>query len=222
MKVIKMNHPAPAIGEGIFTTRDVSHILGLPKAKVRRWIKDYWDGRFGQYSWTIDRSKAVNFSTLIEFYVTLQLNEQGIENKQIFKAHQQLSEIYNTPYPYANEDILDALRCDGKKLYLETSEGIISMDGSKQLNLNIIQAFIENLEFGKNKLPSKLYPKGKKSAVVVDPERQFGHPVINDTNVYPETVYQLYLAKEPIPFIAFTYQLTEKEVNDAIAYCKAA
>ncbi len=214
--------PVPIIGEGIFTIEDMSNILGLPKAKIRRWLKQYWDGRFGKYSWSVHKSKAVNFATLIEFYMTLQLSEQGVRNKQIFKAHEQLSKIYNTQYPFANQKILEALHCDGKKLFLETEEGIVSMDGSRQLNLELIKAFIKNVEFGENKLPSKLYPKGKEKAIVVDPKRQFGHPVINNTNVYPETVYNLYLAKEPIPFIAFTYQLTEKEVNDAIEYCKAA
>ncbi len=222
MKIVKIEPPTPSLGEGIYTPRDISEILGIPIAKVHRWIRNYWDGRFGQYSWSVDKSKAVNFSTLIEFFVTLQLNEQGIQNKHIFKAHQQLSEIFNTPYPFANQDILGALRCDGRKLFLVTNDGIVSMDGSKQLNLKLIKAFINKIEFGKDKLPSILYPKGKQNAIVVDPKRQFGHPVINNTNVYPETVYNLFLAKEPIPFIAYTYQLTVKEVKDAIEYCKAA
>lgn len=217
-----MASPGPSLGEGIFTTRDISAILGLPVPTINRWLRTYWDGRFGDYSWKVQKSKAVNFSTLIEFYVTLQFSEQGISTRNIFKAHEELAKIYETKFPFANSEILDQLKCDGKKLFLETEKGIISMDGSKQLNLKLIKAFIKNIEFGKDKLPSKLYPNGKERSITVDPQRQFGHPVISDTNIYPETIYNLYLAGEPIPFIAFTYQLTEKEINDAIEFCKAA
>ncbi len=222
MSAVPAYNPAPALGEGIFTVRDVADILNLPPAKVRHWLNTYWDGRFGSYSWKTDNSKAVNFSTLIEFYVTLQLHEQGIPNREIFKAHKSLSKHFKTPFPFAQQDILDALHCDGKKLFIETNDGIISADGTRQLNLDIIRAFIRNIEFGADKMPAKLYPRGKENAVVVDPTRQFGHPVLNDTNVYPETVYNMYLAEEPLAFIAYSYQLTEKEVNDAIEYCRAA
>lgn len=222
MSLNTTHSPVPTIGEGIFTLRDVADILDLSPGKVRHWLNTYWDGRFGQYSWKTNNSKAVNFSTLIEFYVTLQLHEQGIPNREIYQAHQSLSKYFKTPFPFAKQDILDALHCDGKKLFIETEFGIVSADGTQQLNLDIIRAFIQNIEFGPDKMPAKLYPRGRENAVVVDPTRQFGHPVINNTNVYPETVYNMHLAEESLAFIAFSYQLTEKEVNDAIEYCKAA
>lgn len=222
MPTSKLGVPSPSIGEGIFTTRDIANILGIAPAKTRRWLNHYWDGRFGKYSWKINNSKAVNFATLIEFYITLQLNEQGIPNKNIFKAHHELSSLFDTKYPFAHQDILDDIRCDGKQLFLKTKFGVISIDGSKQLNLKFIKAFFKNLDFGDDKLPSKLYPMGKRKSIVVDPKRQFGHPVINKTNIYPETIFNLFKAGESTKFIAFTYRLTEKEVKDAIGYCQQA
>lgn len=222
MSTTKSGIPCPTIGEGIFTTRDIANILDLDPNKTRRWLNHYWDGRFGNYSWKINNSKAVNFSTLIEFYITLQLSEQGIPNKNIFKAHSELSDIFDTAYPFARQEILDNLRCDGKQLFLNTANGVISIDGSKQLNLNFIKAFFKNLEFGEDKLPSKLYPKGKNKAIVVDPKRQFGHPVIKNTNIYPETIFNLFKAGESPKFLAHTFSLTKKEITDAIEYCEAA
>jgi uncharacterized protein (DUF433 family) len=71
-------------------------------------------------------------------------------------------------------------------------------------------------------LASRYWPMGKDNSVVVDPERKFGHPVINETNIYPETIYGMVQAGDPPGFIANLYSLTVKEVEDAIAYCSAA
>ena len=179
MNVPAHHRPSLSLGEGIFTVRDMSLILGVPAPKIRAWLKRYWDGRFGKHSWEVKRTKAVNFHTLVEFYITLLLKDEGVPSRTIFKAHEQLSSIFDTPYPFAYRDVLTQLRCDGKRIYLDTPEGILSLDGTNQLNLDFIRDFLKNLEFGDDLLPSKLYPRGKKSAIVVDPQRQFGHPIID-------------------------------------------
>lgn len=64
------------LGSGIFTVSDIAEILDLKASKVRYWLKEYWDGIFAeqsqqQYSWGAG-VKAVNFYTLIEFFVYYQ------------------------------------------------------------------------------------------------------------------------------------------------------
>jgi uncharacterized protein (DUF433 family) len=63
---------------------------------------------------------------------------------------------------------------------------------------------------------------GKQNSIVLDPKRKFGHPVIENYNIYPETIYKLYKAGDPIPYIAHVYELTEQQVNNAIEFCQAA
>lgn len=36
------------LGSGIYTISDISRLLRFPKAKVRRYLKDYWDERLGK------------------------------------------------------------------------------------------------------------------------------------------------------------------------------
>lgn len=53
---------------------------------------------------------------------------------------------------------------------------------------------------------------------MIDPERKFGHPVLEMKNIFPETIYGHYKAGAPIEYISYIYKVTEKEVRDAIEF----
>lgn len=220
------NHPE--IGNGIYTLPDLARILNLDYHKVQRLLNEYWDKRFAshfseKYSWTVSNNKAVSFHTLVEFYIFYQLKEAGVSTQGILKAHKELSEIFNTPFPFAKSQILKGMNCFGKRIVFELSkENIIDLDSTKQLNLKFIKNFLYKLDFDKNDLAQRLYPMGKKNYVIVDPKHQFGQPTIKGTNLFPETIYGLYQNKETKKFIALSYDISLKQVTDAIEYCKKA
>lgn len=217
----------PKIGIGIFTIREVASILRLPYPKVLRWVKEYWDGRLGklfqtQYSWMIDGSRAVSFHTVVELYVMIQLSDKGVKTSEVLLAHQKLSQIYKTHFPFAQRQVLEEIQTDGKRIFWKHGEDIVSLNGSDQFNLNIIRVFFKMLDFGEEDVVSRLWPMGKDKAIVIDPTRKFGHPIIDGKNIYPETIFEHFKAGDPIPYIAHIYQITEKEAEDAINYCKLA
>lgn len=210
------------LGEGLYTTKEIAHILSLPYAKVNRWIDVYWDkilGQKGQYSWKVDKSKAVNFHTLVEFYVLVQFFECGVKPKKVLEAHQELAEKFETSYPFALKKVLDAIQTDGSKIFLEINENLITLDGSKQLNLDLIKIFFVKLDFDGGDVASRFWPRGRDKSVLIDPDRKFGHPILDNSNIYPETLFNHHDAGDPIPYIAHVYELTEQEVQDAIDFC---
>ncbi len=216
------------LGGGIFTLPDLSNILDLEYSKVQRLLNEYWDKRFtgefvDKYSWTINNNKAVSFHTLVEFFTFFQLKESGVSTQSILKAHKELSQIFKTPFPFAKSHILDGINCFGKKIVFEISKNeIIDLDSTKQLNLKFIKNFMHKLDFDKNNLAERLYPLGKKNSVIVDPKHQFGQPTIKGTNLFPETIYNLYNNNESKKFIASSYDISIKQINNAIEYCKKA
>lgn len=216
----------PQIGKGIYTLKDVASILKMPYPTVFRWIRKYWDGTLGkkfkqEYSWERDGSRAINFHTVVELYVMVQFAEKGLKTKDVLIAHQELAEIYHTPFPFAQKQVLNEIQTDGKTVYWKKNNVLVSMDGTRQINLDVIQLFFKKLEFD-GEIVSRLWPMGKDHSVVIDPLRKFGHPIIVGRNIYPETIYGHYKAGDTIPFISHIYELTEKEIKDAIEYCKAA
>jgi uncharacterized protein (DUF433 family) len=212
------------IGSGIYTIPDISKILGYPQPKVRRYVKDYWDDSLGKklfnetYTWKNEKVKAVNFYVLIELYTCFLLREQGASAQSIMKARASMAKELRTPYPFASHKVLLA----GSKILYELEDLIISADGSKQINLNeIIRSFAKNIEFDKNNLASRFWPKGKSSSIVIDPHHQFGQPIINGTNINAEGIFSMYESSEPIEVIGILYDLTEKQVLDAVNFCKS-
>ena len=216
-----------AIGNGIYTVPEIAQILRVPYHKVHRWLNKYWDGELGErfqqsYSWTVENTKAVGFHTLIEFYVMMELAEAGVKTRQVLIAHEELAGWVNTPFPFAQREILKNIRTDGKKIYFKVNGQTVTLDGSCQLNLDFIQMFFKNIDFGNDLIAERFWPLGREKAILVDPKRKFGHPVIDGTNIYPETIYNLHLAGEHEEYIAYLYEITPQQVKDAIEYCSAA
>jgi len=119
------------LGDGIYTVADIAAILQLPNSKVRRWLASYWN----QYSWTVDRSVAVNFQALVEFYVLYHLGEAGIKTAEVIRAKAALTEWFNVPFPFAQKKVVENIRTDRYRIYLELDGHIVSLDGTRQLNL---------------------------------------------------------------------------------------
>lgn len=207
-------------GTGIYTTPEVAKILGLPRTKVKRWLKDYWTTKFSsagiQYSDGEGIEQVTNFHTLIEFFTFYQLRERGVSAQKIVAAHHILAEVFNTQYPFATSNILT----DGEKVIFEGSVGeIIKADKSLQMYITqVIEPFCERIEFDKNSLADRFFPMGKKHGVVIDPKRKFGQPVVGETNILTETVFSLFRAGEPVDIIANLYDLEVNQVEDAINF----
>jgi uncharacterized protein (DUF433 family) len=213
----------PDIGTGIYSVPDISLILGLPNNKVRVWLNNVWDSKFilnhEKYSWGDKRAKAVSFLTLIEFYVFSKFREIGVSSQKITKAHLLLRDLLNTPYPFANSKLLT----DGKEILLECNEDkIVTVDESWQYKIEqIIAPFCQSIDYTSNNIAKRYYPKGKENSVIVDPEYQFGQPIINGTNIMALQLYDMYLAEEPLDFIAELYCLSNNQVMDGINFYKA-
>jgi uncharacterized protein (DUF433 family) len=215
------------LGNGIYTIKEISQILRVPYHKINLWITKYWDGELGKayeqnYSWKVADTKAVGFHTLVEFYVMVQFAEAGVKIREVLNAHKELSSINKSNFPFATKAILENIKTDGKKIYLSANGDTITLDGTKQLNLDFINLFFRKLDFDDEKVAARFWPLGKEKEIVCDPHHKFGQAVIDGTNIQAEAIYRMYLAKEPIDFIAELYELSKSEVQHAIEFYNTA
>jgi uncharacterized protein (DUF433 family) len=216
----------PKLGEGIYQTRDVARILNLKPHLVRRWIVGYWSGDLDQrYAYTfgsgIDR--AINFYSLIEFYTFFKLRQQGLSIETLRKLHEELSQQYNTPYPFATSRSYYTEKRQSKTfVYYEYMDSLLRFDEKKQFKLDFMKEFLEQVEFDDNNLAVRYYPLKDSKHVVVDPKHQFGQPIIKGTNIKTQTLYNLFIGGEQIESICLLYNLSKEQIADAIAYHKMA
>ncbi len=211
-----------ALGNGIYTVPDLALILQLPQPKVRRWLTDFYDQRLAnnkeRYSWGIGKGRATNFLTLIEFYIFYLLREQKIGANKILEAHKNMSRELKTPYPFASSKLLI-----NKKdiLYEVITDTWVYADNSNQIIIHtLIENFFNKIDFSDNALAERFWPLGKEHTIVVDPHHQFGQPVIDGTNINAASIYSMYQSGEPPATIGILYDLTDEQINDAIAFCK--
>jgi uncharacterized protein (DUF433 family) len=212
------------LGGGVYTSADAARILKISPQKANYWFRHYlknnhFKSNNFQYHFNIKETVAVNFLTLMEMYVFYSLRQNKIGVKEIVKTHQYLSKLLSTPYPFAKQ----AIYTDGGKLLFNSGEIYLSTDGSLQTKIALeLDKFFKKITFSKDGFASIFHPLGSENVVVVNPEHQFGKPIIEGTNIKTQTVFNLYKSGENIELISELYNITEKQINDVIAFSKAA
>lgn len=208
------------LGEGIYTAADAARILNIPYRKSRHWF-DYhvkyklFDTIGHRYHFELRDTVAVNFLTLIEMVVFYSLKDRKVKTKKIIEAHSVMSEYLNTPYPFAKEDVYSL----GGVLLFENLSNLVVADKTLQITIpNFLEPLAQKIEFGHDKLATRYYPLGKNKTIVVNPENQFGRPRIDGTNILPETIYDLHLGGDSKKFIAELYNISVRNVDDAIEF----
>ena len=186
----------PELGKGIYTIPDAAVILDLPGEKVRRWIKKYREMEFAGagvvdsgYTWGERREKAFIFYTLIELMAVHSFRETGVSFHVIKAAHEQLSEILDTAYPFAHSDLFS----DGKHKYYEHDSSFLELSEKQQLSFKrLILQYCKKIDFhNTTHLATRYWPLGKEHNIIVDPRHRFGQPVIESTNIEVHTVIRV-------------------------------
>lgn len=207
------NRPAPT-----YSVEDIATILDLPEAQVKQWLREYKKGKLatGEQEPEGEPDLAADFHTLIEFYTFYQLRAQGVWPSRINSAREILADMLHTNYPFATANILT----DGKNVFYNAQLGeLIKADQTLQLSIQqVVEPFCKRIEFGDDSLAVKLYPKGRESAIQIDPARQSGRPVVGETEILSQAVFDFFVHGNSVAVVAERFGITEKEVEDVIIF----
>lgn len=208
------------LGTGIYTVPDIAFVLGLPRNIVRPFLKEFLSGKLGR-DYNEDtcgkgRERVVNFPTLIEFYVFYHLRTLKVSPKKIFIAYHHIAKQFNTVFPFAISKVLSE---EQNEVFVFINETTLNLDCKKLSAFKAtIEAFCKKIEFSKADIADCYYPLGRGSHIVVDPHHQFGQPTIEHTNLLAENIYNLSQAGETNDFLSRLYNVTLKEIEDAITF----
>lgn len=199
-----------------YSVTDIATILDLPEAQVKQWLKEYKKGHLTAEEPEGEPDLAADFHTLIEFYTFYQLRAQGVWPSKINNAREILADMLHTNYPFASASILT----DGRSVFYNAERGeLIKADQTLQLTIQqVVEPFCKRIEFGDDSLATKLYPQGREAAIQIDPTRQSGRPVVGDTEVLSQSVFDFFLHGNSVSSVAEHFNLTEKEVEDVIVF----
>jgi uncharacterized protein (DUF433 family)/transposase len=199
-----------------YSVEDIATILGLPETQVKQWLREYKKGQLAADEPEAEPNLTVDFHTLIEFYTFYQLRAQGVWPSKINNAREILADMLHTNYPFATANILT----DGKNVFYNVEIGeLIQADQTLQLTIQqVVAPFCKRIEFGDDSLATKLYPMGREAAIQIDPARQSGRPVVGDTEVLSQSVFDFFLHGNSVSTVAERFNLTEKQVEDVLIF----
>ena len=193
------------LGTGIYSPADAARLLGLDRARVRRWVNGYT--YYYRYNKVESRRKqvaviqpdlppigkdvALSFVELMELRVVRTLIEKGLSLQHIRAVARLAASHFNTRHPFASQRVFT----DGKGVFMHAAqEGPDFVQVQKERIRQIIagpifEPWLDEIEFDEQtSLAAKWWPMGKSVPVLLNPRVAFGAPVIEGTRLRTSVV----------------------------------
>lgn len=213
----------------VYSMGEAARLLGVTTQRLRGWVDGYNRGRT-EYGPVIrperTGNEAVTWGEFVEAGYLREYRVRGVSLQRMRRVVQALRGRFDLPYPLAHSRLV----LFGHDVVLEVEEEVglgreLSMlrahDGQLVLAPKA-RDFFEKVEFapaahGLGGEALRMFPdKAVAPAVVIDPLRQFGSPVVRNTRT--ENLYELFRAGDSVASIARGYRLPVGAVEDAIRY----
>lgn len=229
-----MEKQSSLLGTGMYPLARAARLVGVESRTVRRWLKGYsWkysDGRKASgplwpLQYTSDEELAgeqvLGFHDLLELRTVARFVQQGVSLK-VIRATIDVARESLGDYPLHSRRFVT----DGRKIFLEAVER--SGDDPKLLDVRknqfaidavIRPSLLEGIEYGDNTHARRWFPVAKKRVIVLDPEVQFGEPIIADSGVPTDTLAAAFAAEgKDAARVARLYRVTPQAVKAAVAF----
>jgi uncharacterized protein (DUF433 family) len=210
----------PIFGEGIYAPREAARLIGATAQDVLRWTRGsgpndpIWKAH---YQFLHDTTE-ISFLDLIELRAVRALRLNGISiqairyaiafAKQEFGIERPLSAIaFKTDGP---EILMDAVEKDGELVSLAKKRA-----GQKVFR-RIVDQSVSGLEYEDSRL-MRWRPDIAKH-VVIDPERAFGAPLVDQAGISTEVLYREWDRSRDFKYVSRLYEVDDLLVRDAVLY----
>lgn len=220
------------IGTGIYPLSQAAKLVGAEPRALRRWLRGYdrqYRGKHvrSQPLWTTQLANhdvpgdVIGFRDLLEARMVAAFVEHGVNLKVIRATIEAAGRYFGASYPLTQQAFLT----DGKRIFLdaiETNTGIekiIDVVGKQFVFTDIIKpSLYAGIEYG-NDGASRWFPLKNKKTVVLDPNLQFGTPIVADSGIPTDTIYASYLAEErDAVTVARIFNISPRLVSDAVEF----
>jgi uncharacterized protein (DUF433 family) len=209
-----------------YTIAEAAHYLCIPKATIGAWVKGT--------TYTV-RGAAKPFQRVIELpdkSVSL-LSFYNLAEAHVLRA---LRTEYEIPLPVVRKSldfvrrkfgwerplIQERFRTDGVTLFVEHLGKLIDTSRPDQGLLPLLTEYLDRIEW-ENQFAARLYPftlaaRGKNAprAIVIDPTRSFGRPLLDRLGVTTNVIAERYKAGDSIAKLVEEYGGPQTDIEEAI------
>lgn len=223
---------------GIYSLAEAARLVGTPTSSLSRWLygHDYlpknqtdgikkhiaplWSPQYEASEWG---EKVIGFRDLLELRVVREFIQHGLSLSFIRNCLENAKVMFGVDYPFTTY----RFATDGKDIFKDvvresTDEEMIDLHKRQLVFRDIIKpSLYEGIEYTKDHA-RRWFPNGKKHDVVIDPERQFGKPIIAEVGVPTNILYASFKAegsdKAAASLTAKIFEVSLKNVESAIRF----
>lgn len=222
------------LGTGMYPLSRAARLVGAELRTVRRWLKGYsWkygDGRKASGPlWALEYAgddefgdeQVLGFHDLLELRTVARFIEQGV-SLQVIRATIDVAREALGNYPLHSQRFVT----DGKRIFLEAVERAGEdprlLDVRKRqfaMDAVIRPSLLDGIEYGADESALRWFPIPRKRLVVLDPQVQFGEPMVLEGGVPTDTLAAAFKAEGGnLERVARLYRVKPKEVKAAVAF----
>ena len=218
-------------GTGLYSFPDAARYIGAKPSELRRWLNGYEhtarDGRktFLPPLWESEFQSPVfeglGFRDLLELRFVHTFRECGVPVALIRATLDAAREDFDSAYPLTNE----TFRTDGRRIFaqeVEASGDINLTDPVKRQR--VIEKVIgpslrTGIEFDFHGRASRWFPMRNSKAIVFDPKRKFGQPILSDYDIPTIAIASAVKAENgDQALVARLFQVSRAAVRHAVAF----
>lgn len=214
------------LGLGLYTVAEAAAYTGIPAREIRRWLFGYTtNGKHHDGLWRPElegtAENALSFHDLLEIRFVYAFRRHGVSLQAIRRASECARELFHQDYPFTCK----RFQTDGRSIFAtvheETlDETLIDLVKKQYVFKQVIApSLYEGIEYTQDGEAQRWFPVRRNRRVVLDPQRNFGKPMLADTGVGVDAVLSAWHAEgKDTKLVADIYEIPVEAVRAAIRF----
>jgi uncharacterized protein (DUF433 family) len=216
------------VGTGIYTVPDAARLSKVSSRRIRYWLQraesedsksDHPKLWIGQHR-PIDDKIVLGFLDLQEVRFVDAFRNAGVSWRILRRAHEIAKSRYGTEHPFCTRQFAT----DGKqiieRIHNATDVEFEEVVFGQRVFPNVVTPFLRDLKFSPDDQIAEWWPLGTERRVVLDPNRQFGQPIVFKSGVRTEVLYLAVKNGASEDEAAAWFEVERKDVQDAVEFEK--
>jgi uncharacterized protein (DUF433 family) len=220
-----MTAMTPALLDGgIYSIPEAAGLVGSDQSAMRVWV----EGRPGKQLPIIDnqigrlgRRVAISFTNLMELRFVAFFAKAGVGLREIRSIMNEAKEILEHPHPFATKTVF---KTDGRKIVAEIGRknGIAIYDlktTNYEMALVVMDSLKDDVVYDPTGNAIFWRPRPTLAPnVVVHPSYSFGRPILKNSGVPTEALFDAMRAEKSAKIVAELYEVPERQVYEAVSF----
>jgi len=209
------------LGVGIYGIPEASRLTGVSRGRIRRWLTGYdfaskSGTRHSPPVWkpelpTIGGDLALTFLDLQEVRFVDAFLKLNVPWKTIRLVEEIARDRYHLSHPFCTL----RFKASGRQIFREVEGKVFEFITNQHFFEGVIQPFLKDVDFH-GQYPMRWWFLGHNRAVILDPARSFGQPIVDKGGYLTRTIADTLKAEKSIDHVASWYGIERSAVEDAV------